>query len=88
MIRHGTRNPTKKDIQAAANLHERVQQLLARPIVTKSAVKLGEWDNPFGPDSAGMLVSSGMKEVFCLAERVQSRFGNKERWCVEKEMVS
>ena len=56
-----------------------MQRLLARPIVTETAAMLGKWTNPFGLDGAGMLSSSGMKEVFCLAERFQSRLGKEER---------
>ncbi|EGZ29842.1 multiple inositol polyphosphate phosphatase-like protein [Phytophthora sojae] len=68
-VRHGTRNPTMKDITRINNTHSRL--LTARN--KGSASWLKSWKNPYPEKTAAWLADPGVRELIKIGQRLRAR---------------
>ena len=71
LIRHGTRNPSPKDIQRIEMLARRVQQIKNYSIPQW----LQQWENTYDIASANLLVEAGVREMVGLGQRIRAEYG-------------
>ncbi|TDH68722.1 hypothetical protein CCR75_009773 [Bremia lactucae] len=69
VIRHGTRNPTMKDISRINNTHSRL--LAARN--EKSPTWIESWNNPYPAETEAWLADSGIRELIEMGHRLRAR---------------
>ncbi|RLN69061.1 hypothetical protein BBJ28_00006661 [Nothophytophthora sp. Chile5] len=74
-IRHGTRNPTMKDITRIVDTHSRL--LASRSAASEAAVTrtawLETWTNPYPEETAAGLADAGVAELIAMGQRLHAR---------------
>ncbi|CAH0488765.1 unnamed protein product [Peronospora farinosa] len=70
VIRHGTRNPTMKDIRRINNTHSRI---LSNRKVGSSWTWVGDWKNPYPKETEAWLADRGLHELIEIGKRLRAR---------------
>uniref|UniRef100_A0A7S4URH5 Multiple inositol polyphosphate phosphatase 1 n=1 Tax=Guillardia theta TaxID=55529 RepID=A0A7S4URH5_GUITH len=75
VFRHGSRNPSAKDIKKFEQLEDLLRRLSREINTTNDKLRWAQtWKNPFKEEDASMLVSLGVEEHLELGRRWQARF--------------
>uniref|UniRef100_A0A6J0UFN3 Multiple inositol polyphosphate phosphatase 1 n=1 Tax=Pogona vitticeps TaxID=103695 RepID=A0A6J0UFN3_9SAUR len=74
VFRHGTRFPTRKQIEKLGRLHSRVLQRNSSSPTCPAVERLSRWNMWFRPDMDGKLASRGRRDMEMLAGRLAARF--------------
>ncbi|RLN52434.1 hypothetical protein BBJ29_009527 [Phytophthora kernoviae] len=75
-IRHGTRNPTVKDITRIGNTHSRLLAAQSGGVESTGSTWIKNWTNPFPIETEAWLAEPGVRELIAMGKRLHARLSS------------